>query len=42
MCDKLFVQAAVRYEDYSDFGSETIYKVAGNLEVSDTLSVRAS
>ena len=40
--DKLFVQAALRYEDYSDFGSETIYKVAGNLQLSDTLSMRAS
>ena len=40
--DKLFVQAALRYEDYSDFGSETIYKVAGNLQLSDTLRMRAS
>ena len=40
--DNLFVQAALRYEDYEDFGSETIYKIAGNLKVSDNLSLRAS
>ena len=27
--DELFAQAALRYEDYSDFGSEVVYKVAG-------------
>jgi iron complex outermembrane receptor protein len=42
MSDALFVQAAVRYEDYSDFGSETIFKVAGNLALSETMSLRAS
>ena len=42
MSDALFVQAAVRYEDYSDFGSETIFKVAGNLALSETMALRAS
>ena len=42
MSDSLFVQAAVRYEDYSDFGSETIFKVAGNLALSETMALRAS
>lgn len=40
--DALFAQAAVRYEDYSDFGSETIYKVAAKYDISDSLGVRAS
>lgn len=40
--DAMFVQAAVRYEDYSDFGSETIFKVAGNLALSETMALRAS
>ena len=40
--DSLFVQGAVRYEDYSDFGSETIYKIAGNYSLSDSIRLRAS
>ena len=40
--DSLFLQGAIRHEDYSDFGSETIYKIAGNFSISDTLGVRAS
>ena len=40
--EALFVQGAVRYEDYSDFGSETIFKIAGNYSVNDSLSLRAS
>lgn len=40
--DDLFAQAAVRYEDYSDFGSEVIYKLAAKYDLSDNLGVRAS
>lgn len=34
--------AAVRFEDYSDFGSTATAKVAGRVAVSDALAVRAS
>ncbi len=41
--DKLFLQAALRYEDYSDFDDTVlIYKVAGRYEILDQLAVRAS
>ena len=40
--EALFAQAALRYEDYEDFGSELIYKVAGKYDVSDNLGIRAS
>ena len=33
LSEALFVQGAIRYEDYSDFGSETIFKIAGNYSV---------
>ena len=40
--DKLFAQAAVRYEDYSDFGSELVYKIAGIFQVTDEIAIRSS
>lgn len=40
--EQLFVQGAVRYEDYSDFGSETVWKLAGRFRVSESLAFRAS
>ena len=40
--DQLFAQAAIRYEDYSDFGSELVYKVAGFYQVTDAIGFRAS
>jgi iron complex outermembrane receptor protein len=40
--DKLFGQIAVRYEDYSDFGSELVYKIAGIYQITDELAVRSS
>lgn len=40
--DSLFVQGAIRYEDYSDFGSETIFKLAGNYSINGSMSLRAS
>lgn len=40
--DSLFLQAAIRYEDYDDFDSELVGKIAGKFNVSDTLGFRAS
>jgi iron complex outermembrane receptor protein len=40
--EQLFLQAAVRYEDYSDFGNELVYKVAGRYRMSDQLALRGS
>ncbi len=40
--DALFLQAAVRYEDYSDFGEETVWKLAGQYDFTDAFSVRGS
>ncbi|MDA1372132.1 MAG: TonB-dependent receptor [Proteobacteria bacterium] len=40
--DNLFLQGALRYEDYDDFGSELVWKVAGKLDVTDTFGIRAS
>jgi iron complex outermembrane receptor protein len=40
--DKLFGQAAIRYEKYSDFDAETVYKVAGFYQLTEEVGVRAS
>ncbi|MGI9206260.1 MAG: TonB-dependent receptor plug domain-containing protein [Woeseiaceae bacterium] len=40
--DSLFLQAAIRYEDYSDFGDELVGKVAGRYLVSDNFAIRGS
>lgn len=40
--DRLFLQGAVRFEDYSDFGSETVYKLAGQFDITDAIGLRAS
>lgn len=40
--DSLFVQGAIRYEDYDDFDSEIVGKLAGKLDVTDTFGIRAS
>jgi iron complex outermembrane receptor protein len=40
--DRLFLQAALRYEDYSDFDSELVGKIAGKFDITDTLGIRAS
>ena len=40
--DTLFIQGAARYEDYSDFGTETIFKVAGKFDLTDNLGIRGS
>jgi iron complex outermembrane receptor protein len=40
--DDLLLQYALRYEDFSDFGSTVNSKVAGRLTVSDSLTLRGS
>jgi iron complex outermembrane receptor protein len=40
--DALFLQGAIRYEDYSDFDKELVYKLAAQLDLSDTISLRGS
>lgn len=40
--DRLFLQGALRYEDYSDFDSELVGKVAGRLGITEDFGIRAS
>lgn len=40
--DALLMQYALRYEDFSDFGSTANWKVAGNYSVTDDVSIRAA
>ena len=40
--DNLFLQAAIRFEDYSDFGNETVGKIAGRYLVNDQFAIRGS
>ncbi|MEM8660184.1 MAG: TonB-dependent receptor [Pseudomonadota bacterium] len=40
--DTLLISAAIRYDDYDDFGDTFNYKLAGNLGVTDTVRLRAS
>ncbi len=40
--DKLMLQYAVRYEDFSDFGSTFNYKVAGRYSISDAVNLRGA
>ncbi|EJU12029.1 TonB-dependent receptor [Sphingomonas sp. LH128] len=40
--DRLTLDAAVRYEKFSDFGSTTNYKLSGRLQVIEPLALRAS
>lgn len=42
LTDSLFVQGALRFEDYSDFGEETVWKLAAQYDFSDYFSVRGS
>ena len=42
LSDSLFMQAAVRYEDYDDFDSQITAKIAGRLELTDNLALRGS
>lgn len=40
--DILFMQAALRYEHYSDFGGELVGKIAGRVSVTDRFGIRGS
>ena len=40
--DSVFLQAALRFEDYSDFGDELVGKLAGLVRISPALALRAS
>jgi len=40
--ESLFLQGALRYEDYSDFGSELVWKGAFKYDLTDTYAVRGS
>ncbi|MGY8795025.1 MAG: TonB-dependent receptor domain-containing protein, partial [Woeseiales bacterium] len=40
--DNLFLQAAIRFEDYSDFGNETVGKIAGRYLVNERFAIRGS
>lgn len=40
--DRVQISAAVRYEDYSDFGNTTNYKLAGRFELADGFALRGS
>lgn len=42
LTDRLFVQAAARYEYYSDFDSELVGKLALQYDVTDTFGIRSS
>ena len=42
MTEQFFLQAALRYEDYSDFGSEVVGKVAGRYRLNDDWALRGS
>jgi iron complex outermembrane receptor protein len=40
--DQLLLQAAARYEDYSDFGDELVYKIAGRFAINEAFAIRGS
>ena len=40
--DNLFLQAAIRYEDYDDFDAETVVKFAGLYRFTDNFALRGS
>lgn len=40
--DRLFLQAAVRFEDYSDFDSEVVGKLAAQYDVTENFGIRGS
>ncbi len=42
LSDALYIQAAMRYEDYSDFGAELVGKVAFKYSLSDDFNLRGS
>jgi iron complex outermembrane receptor protein len=42
LTDKLTLQGAVRYEDFSEFGDTTDFKIAGMYHVTDSFRIRAA
>lgn len=40
--DAVFVQGALRYEDYSDFGTELVWKLATQIDITEEVGLRAS
>lgn len=42
LTDKFTLQTALRYEDFSEFGDTTDYKIAGLYHVTDTFRIRGS
>lgn len=42
LTDDLFVQGALRFEDYSDFGEEVVWKLAAQYDFNEMFSVRGS
>lgn len=40
--DNFFIQIAARFEDYSDFGNETVGKIAGRYRLTDNMAIRGS
>ena len=40
--DRLFLQGALRFEDYSDFDSELVWKVAGQFDLTENMGLRGS
>jgi iron complex outermembrane receptor protein len=42
LTEDFFVQAAIRYEDYSDFGDETVGKIAARWRLNDQVALRGS
>lgn len=40
--ETLFLQGSLRYEDYSDFGSELVWKLAGQYDVTENIGLRSS
>lgn len=40
--DSLFLQGAIRGEDYDDFGTEVTWKLAGILDITDNFAIRGS
>ncbi|MEB3345774.1 TonB-dependent receptor [Aquimarina gracilis] len=41
LSDQLLIRGAIRYEDYNDFGGQTIGKLSGRYRINDDLSLRA-
>ncbi len=40
--DKFFLQGAIRFEDYNDFDTETVFKLASLYRLTDDFSIRGS